>query len=470
MESLGGFLVDLDYIMKLGDELKVDFIDARIQRYYSELIILDNGVLRESTTNYMHGVGVRVINKGSVGYSSVNSFNKESIREAVYRACKLAKATSNYSARVDLYARPTIKDNVHSKYAVDPEDVDVSEKIEVLRGMFNIARSVKGLSSSTLRFGYERDQRIYMSSNGDYVEFTRRLIGVSARLVAHLEGMYETLNDYESSVAGWEFIKSIDWVEWISERSNIVVEAVKAQHVKPGKYDIVLDNDMVGLMLHEAFGHASEGDIVLAGGSVLGGRTNEKVASELVSIIDDGLIEGGAFVPYDDEGTPKKKTYTVRNGVLVGFLHSLTTAKMLGGEPTGNARVMSYRHPLLVRQTNTYMEPRDWRVDEIMRDLGKGLYIKGRGALGGQVNPLTGAFTFTSGPSYVIENGEPTRLIKGVMLSGLILETLKNVDAVGNDLVVRTSVFGGCGKDGQMVRVGDGGPHVRVRGFTIGGG
>jgi TldD protein len=190
----------------------------------------------------------------------------------------------------------------------------------------------------------------------------------------------------------------------------------------------------------------------------------------LVSIIDDGLIEGGAFVPYDDEGTPKKKTYTVRNGVLVGFLHSLTTAKMLGGEPTGNARVMSYRHPLLVRQTNTYMEPRDWRVDEIMRDLGKGLYIKGRGALGGQVNPLTGAFTFTSGPSYVIENGEPTRLIKGVMLSGLILETLKNVDAVGNDLVVRTSVFGGCGKDGQMVRVGDGGPHVRVRGFTIGGG
>ncbi|MEM4718012.1 MAG: TldD/PmbA family protein, partial [Desulfurococcaceae archaeon] len=257
--------------------------------------------------------------------------------------------------------------------------------------------------------------------------------------------------------------------QWIRDRGRLVLESARADRVKPGKYDIVLDNDMVGLMLHEAFGHASEGDIVLAGGSVIGGRIGGRVASELVSIVDNGLIEGGVFVPYDDEGTPKKKTYTVKNGILVGFIHSLATAKMLSQEPTGNARVMSYRHSILVRQTNTYMEPGDWGVEEMIRDTRNGIYVKGRGALGGQVNPLTGAFTFTSGPSYLIENGEAKHLVKGVMLSGLILETLRNVDAVGKDLVVRTSVFGGCGKDGQMVRVGDGGPHVRVRGFTIGG-
>ena len=116
------------------------------------------------------------------------------------------------------------------------------------------------------------------------------------------------------------------------------------------------------------------------------------------------------------------------------------------------------------------MEPGDWKVEELFRETKKGIYIKGKGAMGGQVDPAMGTFTFTAGPSYLIENGEPTRLVRGVMLSGMILETLKNVDAVANDLVVRTSVFGGCGKGGQLVRVGDGGPHVRVKEITIGSG
>ena len=222
-------------------------------------------------------------------------------------------------------------------------------------------------------------------------------------------------------------------------------------------------------MLHEAFGHATEGDIVEAGGSVLAGRIGEQVASELVTIVDDGRVQGGVYIPYDDEGTPKTKVFTVENGVLKSFLHSRSTAKSLRGLLTGNARVMSYNHSILVRQTNTYMLPRDWSVEEMIKDMRKGLYVKGKGALGGEVNPLTGSFTFTSGPSYLVENGEPVKLVKGVMLSGIILDTLKRVDAVGKDLVVKTSVFGGCGKSGQMVRVGDGGPHVRVRGFVLGG-
>ncbi|MEM4953003.1 MAG: TldD/PmbA family protein [Desulfurococcaceae archaeon] len=462
-------MIDENLVLKLRDELNVEFVDVRIQDYYGETLILDNGVLRESIINRFQGVGVRVLVNGVVGYSSTNSLGEESVRQAALRAYKLARTVIDHSVKVDYYRRPRSKDKLFSNYSIEAENVDISDKIDLLRTMYQTSREIKEISSVTLRFGYERDHRIYLSSNGDHVEFTNRLIGISARLVAHVEGHYETFYDHESKVAGWEFIKLVNWEDWFKGRCKLVSETAKAPHAKPGRYDVILDNDIVGLMLHEAFGHASEGDIVLAGGSILGGRVGEKVASDLVSIVDDGLITGGIFLPYDDEGTPKKKTYTVKNGVLNGFLHSLVTAKVLGGEPTGNARVMSYRHPLLVRQTNTYMEPGDWKVDEMIKDLRRGLYIRGRGALGGQVNPLTGAFTFTSGPSYIIEDGEVTRLIKGVMLSGLILETLQKVDAVGRDLIVRTSVFGGCGKDGQMVRVGDGGPHVRVRGFTIGG-
>lgn len=462
--------VDADFIAKICENLGADFVDARIQHYYSELVVLDNGVVRELASTVSRGIGIRVVVEGNVGYSSTNQFSKEAVREAALKAYKAARASSKLSTRISLYERSTQRDKVSSKYMVNPESIDYSEKIELLKNMYTAAKSIQGVSSITLRYGFERDHRVYISSRGDYVETSRGMIGVSARLVAHVEGLYESFGDAESAVAGWEFIKGVNWEDWVVERAKLVVDLAKAPHVEPGRYDVVLDNDMVGLLLHEAFGHASEGDIVLSGGSVLQGKVGKKVASELVSIVDDGLVEGGVFVPYDDEGSPKKKTYLVKEGVLAGYLHSLATARMLGVEPTGNGRVMSYKHTVLVRQTNIYMEPRDWGVEEMIKDTRKGLYVKGRGARGGQVNPLTGAFTFTSGPSYVIEGGELVKLVKGVMLTGLILETLNRVDAVGRDFAVRTSVFGGCGKANQMVRVGDGGPHVRVRDFTVGGG
>lgn len=463
-------MVDPDLIIRISKEVGADFADARIQEYRYETILMDNGVIRELSTNYVRGIGIRVIVGGSAGYSSTTSTSLEDLREAARRAYKIAKAIAGRSVEVKLSERPTSKDKVLSRYVKDPDEVDVAEKVEVLKLMNSVARDSPEISSAILRLASEMDRRIYISTNGDFVDFTRRMVGVAMSLVANVEGKMESLNDSDSAVSGWEFVEGIDWGSWAKERGDLAIRAASAPHVQPGKYDIILDNDMVGLMLHEAFGHASEGDIVASGGSVLGQLIGKPIASELVSVIDDGLIEGGVYVPYDDEGTPKRKVYTVHKGVLRGYLHSLSTAKELGGQPTGNARVMSYRHPILVRQTNTYMEPGDWKPDEIIRDTRKGIYVKGRGAQGGEVNPLTGAFTFTSGPSYLIEEGEVTKLVRGVMLSGLILDALKKVDAVGSDLVVRTSVFGGCGKSGQMVRVGDGGPHVRVRDFTIGGG
>jgi len=268
--------IDPDYLLKLGEQLGIDFLDARIQRYHSELVVLDNGVVRELTVNEYQGVGIRVVVNGLVGYSSTNSLDKESIREAVERALKLAKAVSKHTFKVELYERPISKASLSSSFQVDPGLIDISEKIELLRTMYTTTREIQGVASSLLRFGYEDDYRLYVSSRGDYVETHRKMIGAGARLIAHVEGVYESLNDAESAVAGWEFIKSIDWNEWIRERCKLVVETARAKHVKPGRYDIVLDNDMVGLMLHEAFGHASEGDIVMAGGSVLGGRIGEK--------------------------------------------------------------------------------------------------------------------------------------------------------------------------------------------------
>jgi len=447
----------------------VDFIDVRGQYYRYELIVVDNGVLREYSVSVKLGIGIRVLVDGFEGYASTNDLVTGSLDKLIDRAVSIARASRLRGKRVSLYERGVVRDKVVSRYSKDFLNIDPDEKLAVVMDAYRGGRSVDGVVSVMARLGLEYDHRIYASSKGDHVEVTTRLVGLGVYSVARHGDVMESIWDSRSMVAGWEYIGVRDWYEFARDVSRLAVEASKAPVVKPGVYQAVLDNEIVGLMLHEAFGHATEADIVESRDSVLYGRIGEKVASELVTIVDDGLVEGGYYVPYDDEGTRKRRVATVENGVLKTYLHSRSTPSTLGGEPTGNARAMDYQSIPLVRQTNTYMLPGDYGVEELFEDIRYGLYIRGRGAKGGEVSTSTGTFTFTAGPSYIIENGEVKGLVRGVMLSGNILETLKGVDAVARDLKVRTSVFGGCGKGGQLVRVGDGGPHVRVKAITIGG-
>ena len=466
MVSLG---FDPESWIRKGEEMGADYVDVRYQEHTYEFILLDNGVVRESTVSKSRGVGFRVFYKGFVGYASTNDLNEPSLKNALEQALRIARALEGRSRPARVASRGVYRDRVVSDYSIDPVDVDVSEKVDLLKAIHATLREERALSSVVLRYGFEKDRRVIASSRGDYVDFTRRMVGVGGVLVAQAEGSMERLSHGESRVAGWEFVKNFDWERLFKENAELVVGALKAKTLPPGKYDVVLDNEMVGLLIHEAFGHASEADIVMSGGSVLENKVGSVVASELVSIVDDGRVSGGVYLPYDDEGTPKVKVYLIEKGVFRGYLHNLETAGFFNASPTGNGRSMTYADNVLVRQTNIYLEPGDWDPYEIIQDTKRGVYLKGRGASGGQVNPATGSFTFTSGPSFIIEGGEVQGMIRGVMIAGNILETLLNVDAVGLDLEVKTSVFGGCGKGGQMVRVGDGGPHVRVRGVALGG-
>ncbi|WP_440059732.1 TldD/PmbA family protein [Thermogladius sp. 4427co] len=461
--------IDLETWVKKGEELGAEYVDARYQERVYELILLDNGVVRDLLLSKTRGVGFRVVYNGRMGYSSTNNLSNESLREALEKAFKLARASEAGAKSIRLPERRAFRDKIISNYAIEPLEVDLSEKVGLLKSIYDGLREEKYLSSIILRYGFELDRRVVVSTAGDYIDFTRRMIGVGGVLVAIVEGSMERLSHSESRVAGWEFIKYFDWAKYFKENAELVVAAAKARSVEPGRYDVVLDNEMVGLLVHEAFGHASEADIVMSGGSVLENMVGKSVASEHVSIVDDGRVEGGVYIPYDDEANPKKKTKLVEKGVFQGFLHSIETAGYYSTEPTGNGRVMEYSNNILVRQTNIFLEPGDWDPYEIIQDTKRGLYVKGRGAMGGEVDPATGSFTFTGGPSFVIEGGELREVVRGVMLAGNILETLKRIDAVGFDLEVKTSVFGGCGKYDQIVRVGDGGPHVRIRGVPVGG-
>jgi TldD protein len=214
-------------------------------------------------------------------------------------------------------------------------------------------------------------------------------------------------------------------------------------------------------------GHGLEGDFNRKQTSAFAGRMGQKVASELVTVIDDGTIANRrGSLNVDDEGIPTRRNVLIENGVLVGYMQDRLNARLMGAEPTGNGRRESYAHQPMPRMTNTFMLAGQDDPAEILRSVPRGLYAVNFG--GGQVDITSGKFVFSASEAYLIEDGKVTRPVKGATLIGNGPDALTRVSRVGNDLKMDEGV-GTCGKDGQSVPVGVGLPTIRIDGITVGG-
>ena len=252
----------------------------------------------------------------------------------------------------------------------------------------------------------------------------------------------------------------------VKETAQRAVAMLSAPQVKGGEYTVVLDPILAGVFAHEAFGHLSESDFVYENERmkdimVLGRR----FGGEHLNIVDGAAIpELRGSYKYDDEGVSATRTYLIKEGVLVGRLHSRETAEKMGEKPTGNARAISYRYPPIVRMTNTFIEPQNVSFEEMISDIKEGVYAKNW--YGGMTSMEM--FTFSAGEAYMIRNGKIAEMLRPVMLTGNIFTTLENIDAIGDDLDMNQG--GGCGKGAQSpLPVSNGSPHIRIHKCVVGG-
>ncbi len=456
----------IEKALRLAEASGASYAEARLTTTTTEVIEAEDGSIKEVSRNTVKGLGIRVFVGTSSGFAATSDLSEDSIRSAVEAAIAAARAVGGGSP---LAERRVWKGRATSRLVVDPFEVDFREKVELVLEANKAALGVGGVKSSLTYLGIRREVREIGASDGADVIVDVTMTGLVQSVSAAEGASLERASDSDSAVAGWEFMEGRDWASFSRSVAELAVKALHAEVPKAGKYRVVADPRLIGLILHEAFGHALEGDLVSSGAYVLTGKIGETVASELVTVIDDGVVEGGYFVPFDDEGNRKEKVVAVEKGILKSYLTGRRQAAELGQAVTGNARAQDYASAPIVRQTNIFIEPGDWGFEEMIRELGNGLYLLGRSARGGQVDTASGTFTFSVGPSWVVESGEIKKMIKGVVVSGQVLETLKAVEAVGKDLRVRTSVFGGCGKEAQTVKVGLGGPHVLIKEIVVGG-
>jgi TldD protein len=249
-----------------------------------------------------------------------------------------------------------------------------------------------------------------------------------------------------------------------ARQSTATLGAVDA---KAGPQTVVLAPGWSGILLHEAVGHGLEADFIRKKTSLFAGKLGQTVASDKVTVIDDGTqANARGSINVDDEGQPGEFKVLIEKGQLRGYLYDTLNAKLMGQRSTGSGRRESFKHLPLPRMTNTYLSPGDETPEDILRDVKTGLYCANFG--GGQVDISNGNFVFEVSEAYEIEDGKLGRPVKGATLIGVGPEALKNVSAVGNDPMPDPGM-GTCGKDGQSVPVGVGLPTVRIDQVTVGG-
>ncbi|CAG0975566.1 MAG: TldD/PmbA family protein [Candidatus Methanoperedens sp.] len=440
----------------------MDFYDTRIIKSVSTSIVLDNGEIREISNNFSSGGAVRVLNGGSWGFVSLDGVcgNLDAV---ISSAGRLAESARNRSPRppIDLapITGPGLKDLPEIKEK--PQDIPIEDKVKLL---LEIEKSAKktGIQSTNAVYSEALINVKYSSSEGLDCEYTLTRIGFAISSIAQSEGVYQIGRESRFGVMGFEIFKKHDAFALAEKAANTAIELLSAKTPKAGTYPVILDQELAGVFIHEAVGHAVEADHVLEGNSILSGKIGEQIASPLITVYDDPSLHEYGYYPFDDEGAESKRTTLIQNGVLKSFIHSRETAGKLGGE-SRNSRAQGYSRPV-IRMSNTFIAPDGMKFDEMLAELKDGIYLKG--SRGGQVNPGEGVFQFNAESGFIVKNGELTTSLRDVSLSGNTLEILNNVSAVGNDLEMNS---GRCGKAGQLVPVSDGAPHVLVNKAMVGG-
>jgi len=452
----------------LGSTLarRVDHADLYLEYRVSEELMLEEGAVKKAARHVSQGAGIRAQSGERTGYAHTDDLSLPNLEEAARQARAIAdQAATSGVVAVGHHGTP------HDLYtlAEPPIATDLGRKIKLLGEVDALARSLDPRVRQVIAsLGSEDVIVLIATPEGWTVGDVRPLTRLNVTVIVEENGKRE-IGSYGGGgrVAIDFFLEEGRWRHFTSEAVRQAVVKLGAVDAPAGSLTVVLGPGWPGILLHEAVGHGLEGDFNRKRTSAFSGRVGEKVASELVTVIDDGTIQNRrGSLNVDDEGMPTARNVLIEKGILRGYMQDRLNARLMGLPPTGNGRRESFAHPPMPRMTNTFMLAGQDDPGDIIRSVPRGLYAVNFG--GGQVDITSGKFVFSASEAYLIEDGRVTKPVKGATLIGNGPEALTRVVRVGNDLQLDEGV-GTCGKDGQSVPVGVGLPTTRIDGMTVGG-
>ena len=451
----------------LGSQLagRVDHADLFLEYRVSEELVLEEGAVKKASRHVSQGAGIRAQSGERTGYAHTDDLALPNLEEAARQARAIADSASSSAVVAVGAGKP------HDLYtlAETPITAALDRKVKLLGQMDAAARAADPRVRQVIAsLGSEDVVVLIATPSGWTVGDVRPLTRLNVTVIVEENGKRE-MGGYGGGgrVPFDFFLEQERWRHYTSEAVRQAVIKLHAVEAPAGELTVVLGPGWPGILLHEAVGHGLEGDFNRKGTSAFSGRLGQKVASDLVTVVDDGTIANRrGSLNVDDEGNVTRRTVLIENGVLRGYMQDRLNSRLMGMAATGNGRRESYAHPPMPRMTNTFMLAGQDDPADIIRSVSRGLYAVNFG--GGQVDITNGKFVFSASEAYLIEDGRVTTPVKGATLIGSGPEILKKVSMVGNDLKLDEGI-GTCGKDGQSVPVGVGLPTIRVDEITVGG-
>ena len=443
---------------------KCDDGELYLENSKSEAIVLDDNKIKSSNFTTDVGYGFRAITGDVVAYSHSNDISESSLKNSS------ANLKSTLSSNKGNYDHQIKKTNQKFYKEIDPIDnKSMDSKIKLLNEINEYARSIDdSVKQVTANFLGEKKDIEILRLGGELLKDSRPLVRVNVSIMLEKNGRKETgIYGIGGRQSYDDYLKNDNWKNVCEEALRIASVNLDSKPAPAGEMKVVLGPGWPAILIHEAIGHGLEGDFNRKKTSAFHNLMGQKVASEGVTIVDDGTIgKRRGSLTIDDEGTPTEKTVLIENGILKNFMQDRLNARLMNTKSTGSGRRENYKHIVLPRMRNTMMMSGQHTQDEMIKSVDRGIFAVSFG--GGQVDITSGKFVFNCTEAYEINNGKIGSPIKGATLIGDGPSILKEVSMVGNDMMMDPGI-GTCGKAGQGVPVGVAQPSILIDKMTVGG-
>ena len=448
---------------------QVDYADLFFEHTSQDSLLLEEGIVKSGDRHIEQGVGVRAVAGERQGYAHSDDITVQSLQGAAETARAISRDGGGVQALVAKRGTTPSPD----LYPVErpPTEVGVERKVALLGEIDRHARSLDPRIVQVMASCVSQYRQVMLAgSDGTLASDIRPLVRLNVQVIAEKTDGSRRESGSQGMGGRYDFeilCKPTGWKPLVEEAVRVATLNLDAEPCPAGSMTVILGPGWPGILLHEAIGHGLEGDFNRKRTSAFAGRLGERVASEGVTVVDDGTLPSRrGSLNVDDEGTPTQRTVLIEDGMLVGYLQDRLNADLMGMPRTGNGRRESYAHLPMPRMTNTFMLAGEEDPKDILRSVDRGIYAVSFG--GGQVDITSGKFVFSANEAYRIENGQLGAPLVGATLIGNGPDVLTRVSRIGCDLELDRGV-GTCGKDGQSVPVGVGLPTLRVDDLTVGG-
>ncbi|MFZ5430322.1 MAG: TldD/PmbA family protein [Bacteroidota bacterium] len=438
-----------------------DFAEVYIENRISRQIVMEESKFRSGLYGISQGAGVRVISGFKTGYA----YTDEITPEKLYRAAEVASYVArNGTPTAPVNISPAQRESYVTVKQPLGEVLD-EKRIEVIERANQAALDYDPrIRMAMVDYYDEVRSRVIANSEGVYLQDELPLLFFIVQAMSDNGSARHMARERLSMHSGFEMFGEVTPEEVARRAAREAIDMLAAEAAPAGIMDVVMENGWGGVLIHEAVGHPLEADNIAKNIGAFTGKVGMKVATDKFTMVDDGTLPNfRGTINFDDEGTQARRNVLIENGVLLGYMTDILSAKQLGMERTGNGRRESFRNIPIPRMTNTFIEAGTDKPADILASTKKGLYVQSLS--GGSVNSVTGMFNFTCREAYLIENGRKTTPVKGATLIGSCMDVIRNIDAVGDDLDFGPGI---CGK-GQSAEVTAGQPTVRIRGINVGG-